>query len=129
MGHRVTVLLLTSILLVACGGEKAGAESSAQGDNGLPKPGAVNGSVTGMPNPGVASAPPAVMQAPANIALPNQMEAGQGGAGVVALQPALDSAPPADTLDPRAPAVVMDAPVNATPANATDVTDPGPLQQ
>lgn len=129
MGHHLIVLLLTSTLLVACGGEKAGAESSAQGDNGLPKPGAVNGSVTGMPNPGVASAPPAVMQAPAIIELPDQIETEQAVAGDAALQPALDNAPPADTLDPREPAVVMQVPAVAEPADVTDLTDPGPLQQ
>jgi len=129
MRHRVTVLLLTSILLVGCGGDNAIAEGGAQEDVALPRPGAVNGSVTGMPDPGIASAPPVAMRAPAIIELPDQIETEQAVAGDAALQPALDSAPPADTLDPRAPAVVMDAPVNAAPANAIDVTDPGSLQQ
>ncbi len=125
MGDRLIALLLTSTL-VACGGDKLNAEGNALADVALPKPGVVNGSVTGMPNPGIASAPPAAMQAPAIIELPDQVEAGQGVAGDAVLQPALDSAPPADTLEPREPAVVMDAPVNAAGA---DVTDPGPLQQ
>ncbi len=129
MGDRLFVLCFAASMLVACGGEKAGAESSAQVDVALPKPGAVTGSVTGMPNPGIASAPRAVMQAPALIELPDQIEAGQGVAGGADLQLAPDSAPPADTLNPREPEVVMDAPANGPPPDATNVTDPVPLQQ
>ena len=59
MGHRLLVLLFTSSLLVACGGDKTPPSQSQSGEEGLPQPGAAAGSVTGMPNPGTPSVQPA----------------------------------------------------------------------
>lgn len=61
--HRIA-LLLCGTLLVACGGDKAGTEGAAAED-GLPRPAAAGGSVTGMPNPGVAVTRPAASAAQA----------------------------------------------------------------
>lgn len=57
--HRFALLFSCCLLAAACSGDKAGA-NGAQGDDGLPKPAAAGGSVTGMPDPGVAKARPAV---------------------------------------------------------------------
>lgn len=60
--RRLTSFLASGVLgcslLAGCGGEKAGA-TGAQADDGLPKPAAASGSVTGMPNPGIADPRPA----------------------------------------------------------------------
>ena len=76
--HRIAAsrgwALLCAVLLAACGGDKPAAES-AQGEEVLPKPAAAGRSVTGMPDPGVASAQPTV-QAPDIIELPGEVETG-----------------------------------------------------
>ncbi len=54
MCHRIFLPVLASALLAACGGDKAATSGHAQGDESLPQPGAVSGSVTGMPDPGPA---------------------------------------------------------------------------
>jgi hypothetical protein len=74
--HRFALLLCCS-LLVACGGDKAGTQGAA-GDDGLPKPAAPGGSVTGMPNPGVAGTRPAasVVESAETAELPVPLEEG-----------------------------------------------------
>ena len=130
MGHRLFVLLFTSTLLVACGGDKAGAASGATGDNGLPKPGAVSGSVTGMPNPGTASAPPPLAREPDMVELPGEADAGDLAAGDDALQPMVDGAQPAVVFDQPEPGVPIDLPpADAAPVDAAGATDPSPPQQ
>ena len=129
MDRRVTLLCVAATLMVGCDDDKAGAGRSAQGEDGLPKPGAVNGSVTGMPNPGVASAPPAAVRTPAIIELPGDFDAGQDLAGDAVVQPAPDGAPPADVLEPRASEEVIDVPDDAPPFNPADVQNPNPPQQ
>lgn len=57
MGTRLFALLIAASLLGGCGGEDAATAGAHQGEDGLPRPGAANGSVTGMPNPGSARAP------------------------------------------------------------------------
>ena len=77
--HRYTspigCVLLCCSLLAACGGDKSAADG-AQGDDVLPKPAAAGRSVTGMPDPGVASAvpAPASVQAPDIIELPEDVD-------------------------------------------------------
>lgn len=57
--------LCSACLLAACAGDTPESRASAQGEDSLPTPGATSGSVTGMPNPGTASAGP-----PADGAIP-----------------------------------------------------------
>lgn len=128
MGQRLIALYFAASMLVACGGDKAAAHGSTQQDMALPKPGAVNGSVTGMPNPGIARTPPANAHSPTNIELRDQGQAGQGVANDSHLQSTPDSAPPGDTLMPHEPDVVMDAPADAARPDSTEVTEPIPLQ-
>ena len=46
------IATLAALLLAGCGKDTAPGTSGATGEDGLPKPDAVSGSVTGMPNPG-----------------------------------------------------------------------------
>lgn len=46
------------LLLAACGADDTAAPPQATGEESLPKPDAVSGSVTGMPNPGTPAAIP-----------------------------------------------------------------------
>ena len=50
---------LLFLLLSACGGNDADQATAASGDSALPQPGAVSGSVTGMPDPGRPTMAPA----------------------------------------------------------------------
>lgn len=69
MGPRVLASVAACILLVACNGEEPREGGRVQGQDSLPAPGAVTGSVTGMPNPGSPGTPP--MAAP-----PSTIESG-----------------------------------------------------
>lgn len=91
MGHRLNVLLLTSTLLVACGGDTAPPGKSQSGEEGLPQPGAAAGSVTGMPNPGTRSVQPAPLPQRQAEAAP-ELEGSDG----TPFDPDLPSAPPVD---------------------------------
>lgn len=102
MRNRLFLPLLASALLVACGGDKAQSGGRAAGDENLPKPGAVSGSVTGMPEPG--SAGPS---RPVAEAVPIE------GAGVVAGESNTDPA-----LDPLASPDAMGSPQEAPQALA-----------
>ena len=122
--HRIT-LLLGCALLAACGGDKPAA-TDAQGEDVLPKPAVAGQSVTGMPDPGVAGARPAPVEAAAVeteatelVQLPEDSDAGaampiDGTASGVPVD-----APPPPTAEPPAPQPV--APV-APPANDTGAT-------
>jgi len=58
MRMRHAGILLSCCLLVACGNEESAADKAPVGEDGLPKPASASGSVTGMPNPGVAEPRP-----------------------------------------------------------------------
>jgi hypothetical protein len=112
-------LLMSCCLLAACGGDKAGTDG-AQGEDGLPKPAAAGGSVTGMPNPGVAEARPAASaaQQPDIVEFPEPVDAGDVAPADPAEAPAAIGNPvslPESTMpvDPNAPP--------APPAEATEV--------
>ena len=109
--HRLASILgcglLCCSLLVACGGDKAGA-NGAQGEDGLPKPAAAGGSVTGMPSPGVAGTrPAAAVEQPAIVELPEPVDAGDVA-----------------TLDPAAPPLPIEGAPVAAPESTMPV-DPG----
>jgi hypothetical protein len=72
--HRFA-FLLSCCMLAACGGDKADTPH-ARDEDGLPKPAAAAGSVTGMPNPGVAAARPAADAAsqPDMVEFPEPLE-------------------------------------------------------
>ncbi len=90
MRIRHSATLLACVLLAACGGDKTNG-NGAGGDDGLPKPDAVSGSVTGMPDPGTAAPQPAaIAQAPTDADLPANIELPEEDA------PATDGEPGAD---------------------------------
>ena len=123
--HRIT-LLLGCALLAACGGDKPAA-TDAQGEDVLPKPAVAGQSVTGMPDPGLAGARPAPVEAAAVeteatelVELPEDSDAGaampiDGTASGVPV-----GAPPPPVAEPPAPPQPV-APV-APPANDTGAT-------
>ncbi len=78
MRNRLFLALLASAMLAACAGESPESRATKQGEDSLPRPGATNGSVTGMPNPGTANAgPPAYGAIPeATPAIPADAEPG-----------------------------------------------------
>lgn len=62
---RFLIALSLVAVLTACGGHApAGADATAAGEESLPKPGAVGGSVTGMPTPGASTPDPGRIDAP-----------------------------------------------------------------
>lgn len=91
--HRIGFLLCCT-LLAACGGDKAGT-ASATGEDGLPKPATASGSVTGMPDPGVATIRPraSAAQQPEIVELPEPVDAGDIG-------PVDPATPPMPSEDP-----------------------------
>jgi hypothetical protein len=121
--HRFA-LLLCCTLLVACGGDKAGTQGTA-GDDGLPKPAAPGGSVTGMPNPGVAGTRPAasVVQAEDTADLPAPLEDSEIAPVDPASQPM-----PIEGLPATLPESTMSEDPNAPPPppaeEAASTTDP-----
>lgn len=113
-------------LLAACGGDKAAA-NGAQGEEVLPKPAAAGRSVTGMPDPGVASARPAPNEDEATdiVELPEDADAvdpassddaGDAGEDAPVEAPQQPLAEPPATQQPVEPA--------APPANAAAATQP-----
>ena len=126
MRARDFTLLLCCALLAACGGDKPAATGAA-GEDLLPKPAAAGKSVTGMPDPGVAGARPAPVEAAAVeteatelVQLPEDSDAGaampiDGTASGVPV-----GAPPPPAAEPPAPPQPV-APV-APPANDTGAT-------
>jgi hypothetical protein len=104
--HRL-VFLLSCCMLAACGGDKADTPR-ARGEDGLPKPAAAAGSVTGMPDPGVAAARPAAAAAPQPdmVEFPEPLEQDEVAAIDSADAPAPIGNPvpePTMPVDPHAP--------------------------
>lgn len=126
--HRIALLLCCS-LLVACGGDKAGTGGVA-GDDGLPKPAAASGSVTGMPNPGVAAPRPAASVAPAEdaVELPARLENGEIAPVDPASQPMPIEGPPV-TLPESTMPEDPDAPPLPPVEEAAPTTDPNVPRQ
>ena len=126
--HRIA-LLLCCTLLVACGGDKAGT-NAATGEDGLPKPAAASGSVTGMPNPGVAGSRPATSAARQTdiVELPAPLEDGEIAPVDPVTQPLPIEGPPV-----MLPESTMSEDPNAPPpppvAEAASTTDPNVPRQ
>ncbi len=59
MRHHSIAILCACLMLAACGTDKTATPQQQAGAEGLPLPDAAGGSVTGMPNPGAPSPPPA----------------------------------------------------------------------
>lgn len=126
--HRIALLLCCS-LLVACGGDKASATGAA-GEDSLPKPATVGGSVTGMPNPGVPDARPAATpaQPPDMVELPEPVDVGEVAPLDSASQPMPIEGPPLLLPEPMMPED-PNAPPPASPEEAASTTDPNAPRQ
>ena len=126
--HRIA-LLFCCTLLVACGGDKAGT-NAATGEDGLPKPAAASGSVTGMPNPGVPGTRPAANAAqPADtVELPAPLEDGEIAPVDPASQPMPIEGPPV-TLPESTMSEDPNAPPPPPVAEAASTADPNVPRQ
>jgi len=125
MHKHFPALLIVCTLLAACGQDKARDEARAQGGDALPAPGEVSGSVTGMPNPGAASAPRSAARAPDIIELPRQADAVDDMSGDVALQPPAEIGMPAVPYDQAGPELADAPPAPEAPAT-TEPPEPTP---
>jgi len=116
MRTRAYVFLLFCCgLLGACGDDETAARKAALGDDGLPKPAAPGGSVTGMPNPGEAGTRPA---APA--------VAYGDGDEVDPPEPEDEGAPPTETPMPQDLPPPADGAPEMVPLPPLDPTPPPP---
>lgn len=122
--HRV-VFLLSCVLLAACGGDKAGAEG-APGEDGLPRPAAASGSVTGMPNPGVADTrPEAAAAQETDIAeLPEPVDGDADD--ITATDPGLPTDPMDATPASPEPPAMQDPETPASPPTERAQAEPAP---
>ena len=124
MRTSLLATLLASVLLVACGGDKTAGGKTASGEDALPKPVAVSGSVTGMPNPGESTPNPGQpvdvppvdeLDVPADI-VPVDGEAATD----------IDGMPQTATPEPPEPETMPMPPTeSAVPANGGDTGNPG----
>ena len=118
------IATLAALLLAGCGKDAAPGTSGATGEDGLPKPDAVSGSVTGMPNPGESTPNPGQpvdvppvdeLDVPADI-VPVDGEAATD----------IDGMPQTATPEPPEPETMpMPPPESAVPANGGDTGNPG----
>ena len=122
--HFSITAALAVLMLAGCGKDAAPGASGAAGDDGLPKPDAVSGSVTGMPNPGESTPNPGQpvdvppvdeLDVPADI-VPVDGEAATD----------IDGMPQTATPEPPEPETMpMPPPESAVPANGGDTGNPG----
>ena len=118
------IAALAALLLAGCGKGAAPGTTGATGEDGLPKPDAVSGSVTGMPNPGESTPNPGQpvdvppvdeLDVPADI-VPVDGEAATD----------IDGMPQTATPEPPEPETMpMPPPESAVPANGGDTGNPG----
>ena len=128
MRTSLLATLLASVLLVACGGDKTAGGKTASGEDALPKPDAVSGSVTGMPNPGESTPNPGqpvdlppedVVESPADL-VPLDGETPADGDGMP--QTAIPEPPEPESMP-------MPPTDSAVPANGNEPANPGAAQR
>ena len=122
-------LLLCCTLLAACGGDKTGTKA-AVGEDGLPTPAAASGSVTGMPDPGVAGTRPAARpaQQPDIVELPEPIDAGDIAPADPANHPPPLKGPPVLLPEPTMPED-PNAPPPEPLEETASTTDPNSIRQ
>ena len=121
------VAALVALLLAGCGKDAAPGTSGAAGEDGLPKPDAVTGSVTGMPNPGESTPSPGqpVDVPPEDLhEMPADIVPVDGGIPAD-IQQIPEGGTPEMPASPTTPAPPLDA---VAPAGASDPGTPGTSQ-
>ena len=123
----ITAAMAACLLLAGCGKDEAPGASGATGEDGLPKPDAVSGSVTGMPNPGESTPNPGQpvdlppedgLELPADI-VPIDGETPADGDGMP--QTAIPEPPEPESMP-------MPPTDSAVPANGNEPANPGAAQ-
>ena len=123
----IAAAVAACLMLAGCGKDAAPGASGAAGEDGLPKPDAVSGSVTGMPNPGESTPNPGqpvdlppddVIEPPADI-VPIDGEMPMDGEGMP--QTAIPEPPEPESMP-------MPPPDSAVPASGTQPGNPGAAQ-
>ena len=123
----IAAAMAACLMLAGCGKDAAPGASGAAGEEGLPKPDAVSGSVTGMPNPGESTPNPGqpvdlpaddVIEPPADI-VPIDGEMPMDGEGMP--QTAIPEPPEPESMP-------MPPPDSAVPASGTQPGNPGAAQ-
>ena len=125
--HRTRLSIiaaLTALLLAGCGKDAAPGNVGSTGEDGLPKPDAVSGSVTGMPNPGESTPNPGQ---PVEIPVEDELEV---PADIVPIDGELptdiDGLPQTATPEPPEPETMPLPPTeSAVPASSSDNPDVG----
>lgn len=120
--HFSIAAAFSVLLLAGCGKDAAPGSTGAVGEDGLPKPDAVSGSVTGMPNPGESTPNPGQpVDAPVvddpeatDTIVPIDGETQVEGSGIIATPE-----PPEPETMPMPPAE------SAVPANGNEPGTPG----
>lgn len=122
----IAAAMAACLLLGACGKDATTGPNRPAGEDGLPKPDAVSGSVTGMPNPGESTPNPGqpVDAAPADdLESPDAIVPVDGE-----LPPDIESIPQGGT--PELPPDVIEIPAAepAAPVSGSDGGKPGAVQ-
>ncbi|HSD16464.1 MAG TPA: hypothetical protein VLC71_04275 [Thermomonas sp.] len=120
----ITAAMAACLLLGGCGKDPAKGSSGAAGEDGLPQPDAVSGSVTGMPNPGASTPNPGQpVDAPA-VVDPEAPDATVPVEGEVSEDP--DGMPQTATPEPPEPETMPMPPAEAAvPASGNAADTPG----
>ena len=123
----IAAAMAACLLLAGCGKDPAKGTSGAAGEDGLPKPDAVSGSVTGMPNPGASTPNPGqrVEAAPADVVeIPDAIAPVDGG-----VAPDPETIPQGGTPELPPDVIELPPPEPVAPASGNDAGNPGAVPQ
>jgi len=120
--HFSITAALAVLMLAGCGKDAAPGASGAAGEDGLPKPDAVSGSVTGMPNPGESTPNPGQ---PVEIPPADDLETPDAILPINGeLPPGIQSIPEGGTPELQPDVIEIPPPDPAAPANGSDTGNP-----
>ena len=123
----IATAMAACLLLASCGNDTAKDARSAAGEDGLPKPDAVSGSVTGMPNPGESTPNPGQ---PVDLPPDDVVETPTDIAPIDGEIPAnVDGMPQTAMPEPPEPETMPMPPTDsAVPASGNEPGNPGAIQ-
>ena len=123
----IAAAMAACLMLAGCGKDTAPGASGAAGEEGLPKPDAVSGSVTGMPNPGESTPNPGqVVDVPPadDLETPDALVPIDGE-----VAPDVDTIPQGGTPELQPDVIEIPAADPAAPASGSDAGNPGAAAQ